>query len=223
MKCFICSLVFIFFTHSVYSQEIQNGSTINKIKKARRAKFVISMGYGAPSILRKFLTINTKKTEFNIRGSGPYILKAEYVFHKNISIGFNATYNYSNVNWLEDGALPQGGWTKYEYGVNVNEISVNIRANYHYWNRKKWDGYVGLGGGYGYIDAATYTKAPRVTFNSYYRFPNPISLECTAGLRYFIIKNVGLYTELGLGKSWILYEKYFIPEALIQSGICIRF
>ncbi|MBK8144979.1 MAG: hypothetical protein IPK62_08255 [Bacteroidetes bacterium] len=56
----------------------------------------------------------------------------------------------------------------------------------------------------------------------YMIFPPPLSLECTWGIKYFPIKKVGVFAELGLGKSFLLFNKYFIPEALAQGGITIK-
>ncbi len=184
--------------------------------------FTLSLGYGTPSILRTFLRRETNEDDLSIKGFGPASVKAEFMIFNNLGIGVNAYYNTSNVSWQADGQDSLGNWSKYLYGVEVNELALNLRINYHFYRKNNWDLYAGVGGGYGFINAETYNEAPIPSFYANYRFPDPISAECTFGARYFPIKHLGLTAEAGIGRSWILYERYFIPEALIQFGIVFK-
>ena len=183
----------------------------------------ISAGYGAPSILRAFLKYNNTRSEYTVKGWGPYMFKIDWMFHRRWSIGINGSYSFSRLSWMDD------GWDTvihakrlYEYGIEAEELAATLRVNYHFLIRKKIDLYAGLGAGYGKFALGTYTEAPVNQFSVAYEFPKPLSLEATLGGRYYITKWLGLYAELGLGKSWILFRKKFLPESLIQAGINIK-
>ncbi|MCC7029689.1 MAG: hypothetical protein IT257_05230, partial [Chitinophagaceae bacterium] len=66
------------------------------------------------------------------------------------------------------------------------------------------------------------TTAHTTIFGFQFDLPPTLSLECTYGIKYFPIRNVGIFAEVGLGKSWILFDKYFIPDALLQAGISFK-
>jgi hypothetical protein len=55
-----------------------------------------------------------------------------------------------------------------------------------------------------------------------YSVPRPISLSLSNGFRYFPTKHFGVYTEVGLGKCWLLFERYFLAEAFVQGGIVFK-
>jgi opacity protein-like surface antigen len=190
----------------------------------QKGQFTISAGYGAPSIIRSFLKINNKNKQYEIMGYGPSMLKTDYMLTNKWSVGLNFSYSFSRLSWMDY------GWDStikasrpYEYGVEAEEFSLLIRSNYHFYNKKKIDAYVGAGFGLGRIYLGTYTLAPQNQFSVGYSIPRPISFESTVGMRYYFTKHIGIYTEVGLGKSWLLFNKYFIPESIIQGGINVKF
>jgi len=185
---------------------------------------VVTVGYGAPSIIRAFLKYKTTQEQIRVSGAGPFIFKSELMLTPRFGISLNATFSQSKVAWDGDGfdTIKQG-YRPFEFGIRAVEFSGLVRGNYHFIRTSKFDAYGGLGFGYGFINMRAYTMAHTTTFSFKYALPNPLSLEATAGVRYFPLKNLGVYSEVGIGKSWILFEKYFIPEALIQSGIVFKF
>lgn len=181
------------------------------------------VGYGTPSIIRSYLKYKTTRDQVSVYGSGPFMVKAEYMLSNKIGIGINGSYSQSRVSWNDIGYdTIQNIYRPFEFGVKAYEISATLRMNYHFIHRKKLDGYVGLAFGYGLIHMWSYTKAHTTKFSIVYDFPVPIGLECVWGLRYFPTKRFGLYTEAGIGKSWILFRKYFLPEAIIQGGLVFK-
>jgi len=42
-------------------------------------------------------------------------------------------------------------------------------------------------------------------------------------MRYYFTKNIGVYSEVGLGKAWFIFNKYFIPESIFQAGVNVKF
>lgn len=184
----------------------------------------ITFGYGAPSIVRAFLKLRTTRDQITVAGSGPYIFKAEYMLTHRLGISLNGAYSQSKVFWFDVGYdTVKQIYRDFEFGIRGYELSGTLRANYHYIKHRKLDAYAGVGFGYGLFNMRSYTLAHTTRFEIKYDIPKPLSLEATTGLRYFPIKNLGIYTEVGLGKSWILYKKYFLPEALIQAGLVLKF
>ncbi len=194
------------------------------VKSVHKGNVIITTGYGAPSIIRAYLKYKTTRDEVQVYGSGPYILKAEYMLSNKFGISLNGSYSQSRITWFDVGYdTIKNIYRDFEFGIKAYEVSGTLRGNYHYFTNKHLDAYAGLGMGYGYIHMQSYTLAHTTKFSILYDFPRPLSLEATAGLRYFPIKNIGIYTELGLGKSWILFKKYFLPEALVQAGVVFKF
>ena len=223
LRPFLTGLLFLasFSLHAGGTNE-PSGSTKKKTPYLHHA--TLTMGYGVPSIIRAWLRSNTSRDQIRVRGYGPLILKGEYFLNKRFSLGLNATYSRSRVSWMDYGYdTIQQKYHLFEFGIKAYEISGNLRANYHFWKRRHIDSYAGLGLGFGYIKMWTYTYAHTTKFDMHYNVPRPINLECTWGFRYFPIKNLGVYTEVGIGKSWLLFNKYFVPEALIQSGLILAF
>lgn len=195
----------------------------NKDYSPPKRDLTFSVGYGAPSLIRTFLKKNSNHNDYKIIGYGPYMFKADFRFYKRFSAGFNLTYSFSRLSWMDfgyDSAIHDK--RLYEYGIEMEEISALFRVNYHFKQTKKIDAYAGAGFGTGRIALGTYTEAPLNEFAVGFSVPRPLALEVTAGMRYFVTRRIGVYTELGLGKSWILLKKYFIPESVIQAGLSVR-
>lgn len=216
MKKYIPTLVIILFT----SQMVLGQKKEYAVKKGN---LMITSGYGFPGILRYILKLKTNREDYTIKGSGPYLFKAEYMISNKFGIGINASYNSSRLFWFDPSYdTIQKLYRDFEFGIKGKELSGAIRGNYHFWHRKKIDSYAGLGFGTGYINLHSYTLAHNVSIDINYTLPRPYYIDATWGFRYFPIKNLGIYTEVGLGKSWILYKKYFLPEAIIQGGLTLK-
>jgi len=189
-----------------------------------KGNMTISAAYGFPSIIRGFLKLKTTRSEYKIYGVGPLMFKFDYMIGNKWSIGLNGAYNFSRISWMDDGYdTTIHGNRPYEYGIEAEEISATVRGNYHFKRTSKLDAYAGIGMGYGRLSLGTYTEAPLNQFSVGYSLPKPLSFEGTVGCRYYVLKNIGIYGEFGLGKSWLLFKKYFLPEAIIQAGLNIKF
>ena len=213
----------LFFTFLAISQvssaQKMSESAGNKSYAIENGSVTFSIGYGAPSILRSYLKLETNEDNLQVKGYGPLSFKTDFMISPRFSVGTNVYYNYSNVSWLGDGRSLANVWGKYTYGAIVKEVSYNLRANYHYYRSRRLDMYAGIAAGYGWIEADSYNEAPRPAYTAYISLPEPLSFELSTTCRYKIGRNFGLWTELGIGRSWLLFEKYFLPEALVQGGI----
>ena len=195
----------------------------NENSCVKKGNAIVTVGYGAPSIVRAFLKYKTNRDQISVAGSGPYIFKTEFLLSDRFGIGVNASYSQSRVFWYDVGFdTIQQAYRKFEFGIKAYELSGTVRVNYHYIKHDKLDAYAGAGFGYGFFNMKSYTLAHTTKFDIKYEVPKPLSLEVTTGLRYFPLKNLGIYTEVGVGKSWILFNKYFLPEALIQAGLVFK-
>lgn len=225
MKCSVAVCFFAFLLGVMTASARKRDGIDFDDAAVHKGNAVITLGYGTPSIVRAFLKIRTTRDQIQVAGSGPYVFKAEYMIGHRFGISLNAAYSQSRVFWYDYGfdTIQQKYRDDFEFGIRAYELSGTLRGNYHFLKRKKLDAYAGLGMGYGFFNMRSYTLAHTTRFEIVYDVPRPLSLEATAGLRYFPLKWLGLYTEVGLGKSWILFEKYFLPEALIQGGVVFRF
>ncbi len=216
-------LAFIFSLATLASMAKEKSAGVPPKVAVQKGNVVLTAGYGAPSIIRAFLKYKTTRDEIQVYGAGPFILKGEYLITKNVSIGLNGSYSQSKVTWFDVGYdTIQQKYRDFEFGIKAYEVSGTLRANYHFWRRRHIDSYAGLAFGYGFIRMQSYTLAHTTKFSIVYDVPRPLNMECTWGFRYFPTKSLGFYTEAGIGKSWLLYHKYFLPEALIQGGIVVR-
>lgn len=165
---------------------------------------IISVGYGFPNLGTNFLNIidQSNNNSWSAGGFGPFTIKYERAIAPSVGIG--VVYNYADAF---------GKWTdsSYDYKVGRKTNSLLFRLNVHFATTEKMDAYFGIGAGF--RNAVYYSKTtdPNFTDDSY-NFGTffPVGFETTLGLRYYVSKNIGIYTELGLAK------------ALIQAGIAVK-
>lgn len=187
--------------------------------------FMVSYGNGYPSPVRFAINRLVKSNnELSASGIGPNFLKLEYGISKKFSVALNATYSYSDIYWTQDARNPSTGlFEPYRHGVDLWEVSAGLRANYYFLKKKNWLMYGGLGAGAGHIELESYVNAPKERLYTEIKFPITWTFEGTVGARYFVAKNIALYSEVGIGQSWLLYNLYYIPAAIGQLGFSIKF
>jgi hypothetical protein len=220
----ICCL----YVQAIFAQQVNlvEKKSSGKNKCIKKGNLTIGFGYGAPSILRTFLREKTPRVEFDVYGIGPFIFKTDYFINKRWSIGVNFTYSKSYATWIGNGLDTVDLKEKdFKYVVRAQEFTYTIRSNYHFAIHEKYDFYTGFGIGNGKLKFNSYAEPARLVFDGKYNFPNPMAFEATIGAMYFPFKNIGLYSEIGLGKLWIVefFDKnYFIPDAIFQTGVKIK-
>ncbi len=188
-----------------------------------KSNFMFSVGYATPSIVRGYIKHQTNRKDIVVSGIGPVLMKAEYMLSNRLGICINASFSNYRIAWYDDSYdTIQQKYRPFEMGIKSYELAGTVRGNYHFWQRSHFDSYAGLGIGYGLFHIGGYTTAHTTIFGFQYDLPPTLSLECTYGIKYFPLRNLGIFAEAGLGKSWILFDKYFIPEALIQAGVTLK-
>ncbi len=183
----------------------------------------VSLSYGLPSPLRAYLNIRPSNRELKATGYGPNFLKIEYGITNKFSVLANAYYNFSDVHWIQDARNPATGLQEpYRHGVEAWEFAAGLRVNYYFLKKKNWNLYGGLGAGGGYIQVETYTMAPKERVYIHFEEPFTWNFEGTLGARYFLAKNIALFSEIGIGQSWYLFKYYYIPSSIAQLGLSIK-
>ncbi len=181
---------------------------------------VVSVGYGFPSILRFVINSETRLdiVPFGAQGFGPLHAKAEYIFKRRIGIGGSIFYN--NIHFkISDKTVDT-------FIYRVNDLSINARLNIYAINNAKHQLYVGAGiGRLNFKNILERLTRPEDTFLKYtptLELSNKKSLEATIGYRRFIKYNIGLYTEIGIGRAIVQFMKNGAIDSYAQAGISYR-
>lgn len=189
-----------------------------KAQCVEQGNSIFSLGYGFPNLGKSIYKALNTNNDFKVKGIGPLHLKYEYMLSDNIGIGasinfvnFGATYTETtsgdsmdiNENWIH--------WTQTtKYTLATKNYSALFRFNYHFVSTDNLDVYFGIGAGLrgGKTTYTSVPKDPDFTFDT--KIAIPVGMETSLGMRYFFTENIGVYTEIGLGKS------------LIQFGGCFK-
>ncbi|MFM2386287.1 MAG: hypothetical protein RL660_1044 [Bacteroidota bacterium] len=156
---------------------------------------VASLGYGFPNISKTgmearailgypFATIDAK------RGLGPIHAKFEYGMSRRFGFGLSINHENSAVDFSEAG---------YTYTAKYSSTKFNLRSNIHLGNSDRFDPYFGAGIGYGIRANAGSSTDPNF---KPFDYGASFGFEATAGFRFFVTDNIGLYLEVGPAKGW---------------------
>ena len=156
-----------------------------------RGRSYISVGHGIGNIWKSYLkeVINLPGVSYKVRSLGPYTFIYEYGFSKRISGGVAVAY--SEIN---------GTYTGYgeNYKDRLTIFSILARANYHFFQKGKWNLYAG--GGAGYVNSQ-YDNSDSQSGRS---APPEFGYSGQLGVQYLLKSRLGLYTEIGyVGGSFI--------------------
>ncbi len=183
-------------------------------KAHEKGQIHFSYGYGQPRLDKKLFDYQKDSTDFRVVGIGPFFWKAELGLSRKLSVLLSASYILYKADWT---GIRNDSYKKmdlpYKYGTKLNDISANLRLNYHLYVDKEWDIYIGGGAGYNYFsskDFTTYTPEDS-TFKSQFKLPYPVSYEMSFGIRYYFLTRTAIYLEAGMGKS------------LAQAGFVFKF
>ncbi len=175
------------------------------IKAHNKGQVHFSYGYGFPRTETKLLNYYKLQRNFEFKGVGPFMFKAEYGLHRNLSILLSCNYTQYNGSWDKD--TFDARWNRnlpFKYGTIIHDISANLRFNYHLLVTPRWDAYVGGGVGYNRMISKDYTTyTPDTAFVSQFKAPFPASFEMTTGIRYFFLNRTAIYLEAGYAKSYV--------------------
>lgn len=178
-----------------YGIQAQDTSDIRKNTGFNKGDSYFTAGYGWPSAMRSFSKIfsvfTTKKAEYtNIMG--PFYFKYEYGLTQNIGLGIDCAFEqFTQIKFELDSAGIVAIYYENGYFTSASFIA---RLNIHAPVSERFDSYGGFGIGYKYDDFHTESQ-PRYEQNF------PVGLDATIGLRYFPLKYIAIYSEVGFAKS----------------------
>lgn len=169
---------------------------------------LFSFGFGTDDMftydfndIYDYLGFSIEITNYN-RNKTPLYFKAEFAVNDHVSLGvhLNRSFAYDddwNINSSSIKILTKTKWTS---------TSIIPRFNFNFSLDRYFTVYFGFGAGYHYLsyisedyDNLGVRLQSRTSLEN--ETENPIAIETTFGMRYFPIKNVGLYWEFGLSKS----------------------
>ncbi|MEZ5046682.1 MAG: hypothetical protein R2831_06795 [Chitinophagaceae bacterium] len=183
-------------------------------KAHEKGQIHFSYGYGLPRLDKKLFDYHKEETNFRVVGVGPFFWKAELGMSRKLSVALSASYILYKSDWTRlRPDIRYGTNMPFKYGNTLQDISANLRFNYHFYVDKEWDVYVGGGAGYNYFKSKDFTYYPPEDslFQSYFKLPYPVSFEMNFGVRYFFLTRTAIYLEAGYGK------------ALVQGGFVFKF
>lgn len=127
-----------------------------------------------------FFKKNYNTAEYKIQSYGPFSATVEYRLNQHISGGVSVAY--SKI---------KGNVPRFLIDEELTIFTAFARANYHFIHKKNLDSYVGLGGGY---VRSVYQNSLGVPSDD---VPAVFGYSAQLGLKYYFLRNMGLYTELG--------------------------
>lgn len=158
----------------------------------------ISCGYGFPSFPKMKYNKIDGKINPDMHSTGP--------IHFKLGISFGEAFELSGTVNVVD---YYGTWeqerngVRYNYQVNHNSFNATLRFNIHFTDTDVLDIYAGAGFGMNAFSVFNSTNDPEnQDFEKNYA-AEFYAMEATAGIRFYVINNVGLYVEAGYAKSFI--------------------
>jgi hypothetical protein len=167
----------------------------------------VSLEGVAQTFITNVISLKSTYTDLTTTASIPILVKGEYMISDYIGLGLNVNYSTFKASFKVDKI--------YNGSVEMTRSSIILRTNGHLGklisdDNKSWDPFIGLGLGYQNI-LLNYTDNQTLTPDPSFTVPFPVTFEATAGIRYFMIPNVGAYLELG------------VSRAFVQVGITAKF
>ena len=164
-------------------------------------KLTFASGYGFGNVIQT-MYIESSKSDIGFKSYnfGPLHFKAEYGITDGVGVGLSINYVRAGASFKNSNALSD----PYNYHIMYQSLSALLRFNFHLGKNEKIDPYIGLGlgGRTGEWWENSYEdKQPFIAIATLH----PLGFEAVFGLRYYIVPNVGLYTEIGMAKSLIQF------------------
>jgi hypothetical protein len=204
-KVLLVLIVFFSNFQLVNAQRMSNWDYYFDTKSFERHQILLSIGYGAPRLDNKLFDYHKNEEAFRVFGIGPFVAKAEYGLSRKLGIGLSTAYINYKSDWIRrrpDPLMPSDS-LRYRYSTTYQDISVNLRLNYHILITKDIDVYLGGGVGYNktkHNDSTNYyPDVPK--FDAQFKDPYIISSEVSIGVRYYFLTRTAFFIELGYGKS----------------------
>ncbi|QHT66142.1 outer membrane beta-barrel protein [Rhodocytophaga rosea] len=162
-----------------------------------KGNVIITAGYGFGNLSKALFKTYSNNTGYKSSSIGPAFGKVEFAVSDKVGIGLNFAHIGVDANYKMD--------DNYEGNINFKNTSVLGRINLHFANSEKFDAYWGAGLGYRFGGWKHTDNDPNTVSDGEIPTMIPFGFETTVGVRYFFIKNLGVYAELGIAKAPIQF------------------
>jgi opacity protein-like surface antigen len=212
MKAYLLTIL-LFSTQLIFASSSDTSKTDNKFSKK---SIVVSTGYGfVPFAISTLTSYSSEPKNVTYNAIGPIYGKIEIAISKHSSLSFCFAHLDLNAEW--DEFYEENNQQKVNHiKGNAFTQSYNLRYNYHFVIKGKFDPYLGVGAGYR-INTIKFEEsnlgAHIFSWNLFGVHPSVTqtpAFELTFGTRYYLSNNIALYTEIGFAKS------------VIQAGISVK-
>jgi hypothetical protein len=192
MKKILILLILTFSFAKTYSQAYKEGNVI------------VSAGYGFGTFSNIIAKAFDQELDFKYSSLGPVYLKGEYMVSSNVGFGLNIAYGSYAVDFSTAVDTNFDGFSdiKYKNKFKRTTTSALARFNFHFGNSEKFDPYLGLGMGWRTANYTNDYSDPDYQNTTDFNVAFPLGFETTIGARYYVVPAIGIYGEVGLGKSF---------------------
>ena len=178
--------IFIFLLYSLCSFSQTNTDSLKRNQAYPNVlnNIIIYTGYGKPSYI--IFHDQSKPGFTDLHDRGAFYLRCEYSNRKDpiVTIGLNIFYSQAQYKYNQ--AYGVQGFTGTVPITTVNNIGVGVRFNSYIITNATFALYIALGfGGQFFLNNQS----------------NPVYGEAFLGARLMIIENLGLFAEVGAGKT----------------------
>lgn len=201
VKLFLCLFILNFPTNLFSKNDPKNKTDTLQFANSgwKRNAHIISLGFGIPNSINDKLnpSIATNSNISSINRSLIANLKFEFFILKHFGMG--ATVNYGKVNYDYSQDVSQSYYRTVVEKITVKTeiVSLNLRFTYHFLYNKVIDVYLGGGTGIRLVK----TNANSNSIPDLYKSGAFREHELAFGVRYFVNGIIGMYAELGFGRS----------------------
>lgn len=176
----------------------RNGLSAQTIEKGN----IIIDGYvGFISLGNKLWEKYAEDNAYNVKAKfdTPWGGRVEYAFHDRFSGGLEFNYIYRELSWQKDdttGVAPLV-ITPFKYTLKQKLYRFMPRITAHLSQSEKVDVYIGLGLGLRIAKYETEVEPDKPSWE--YNLPgfNPLAVRLAFGIKFYPIKNFGLFMEMG--------------------------
>lgn len=189
LKRILLGLWLVFMTQNITAQVVSKGNVM------------VDVNYGVPNLFNLVVKEAVKALnveDLNAQGIGPVGARVDYMITERVGLGLDGAYSTLTVNYKKISSYDN---QMYQYKATANRVRVIGRASYHFGGQSEhFDPYLTFGLGYMHTKVKVDSQDPYLGNNKLdVTIPLPVVIRASFGVRYFIVPNVGLNAEIGLG------------------------
>jgi len=173
---------------------------------------VVSLGYGAPSLLSVGFNLFTTRINYTESNLGPIYLKYEYMASDVVAVGFQMAYARTDIEYDIDYLDRNNQVASGREGCTITNFAFYSDVNFYWLRRGRIAMYSGIGIGYNNVNYSEFSDDPNSNLTNSNELTGnavPIGAQLTAiAIKADFVKGLGAYASFGVGKS------------LFEIGLC---